>query len=128
MHLISLRGATTADANTVEAIDQAACELMETLILQNELQESQVVHVLFSATADLTARYPSVVLRERLHWRETAILNVEEKVIQGQLPLCIRVLMTLQSERPKESFRHAYLKGAAALRPDWHSRQDDQRR
>lgn len=119
MQFISLRGAVTADENSVEAIDEAALVLMETLIEVNNLEEDQVVNVLFSATADLTARYPSVVVRNVLGWHQTAMLNLEEKVIDGQLPRCIRVLMLVQTQQPREAFKHIYLRKAARLRPDW---------
>ncbi|MDW7671528.1 MAG: chorismate mutase [Bacillota bacterium] len=127
MNLVSLRGAITADENSTEAIDRASLALMQALIEENRLKEEQVVNVLFTATADLTARYPSVVLRNVLGWHQTAMLNFEEKVVSGQLPLCIRVLITLQTDQDKKSLRHAYLKGASVLRPDWTPEQVDSR-
>jgi chorismate mutase len=127
MNLLSLRGAITADDNTTESIDRASLELMQVLIEKNHLEEEQVVNVLFTATADLTARYPSIVLRNVLGWHQTAMLNFEEKVVTGQLPLCIRVLITLQTDQEKKSLRHAYLKGASVLRPDWTPEQEDSR-
>lgn len=119
MNLLSLRGAITVDNDRAEDIDQAMVELMNALIQQNQLKEEQVVHLIVSATSDLISRYPSVVIREKLGWNETAILNVEEKVIQGQLQRCIRVLMTIQTDRPKSDFNHVYLRHAVKLRPDW---------
>lgn len=124
MNILSLRGATTVDENTVEAIDEATLELLRILIQDNNLKEEQVINVLFTATYDLTARYPSVVMRDVLGWKQTAMLNFEEKVVNGQLPSCIRVLMTLYADQPKESMRHAYLKGASILRPDWTSQNE----
>lgn len=117
--LMTLRGATTSDENTVEAINEATRELMEEIIRLNELQEAQVVHVIFSATSDLTAQYPSVVLRQQLGWDQTAILNVEEKKVIPQLQQCIRVMITIQTEKAKTDLHHVYLKEAAKLRPDW---------
>jgi chorismate mutase len=69
----------------------------------------------------------SIVLRNVLGWHQTAMLNFEEKVVTGQLPLCIRVLITLQTDQEKKSLRHAYLKGASVLRPDWTPEQEDSR-
>jgi chorismate mutase len=119
MDIISLRGATTVKDNTAESIDQSTLELMKEIIQVNNLTEEQVIHVIFSATKDITARYPAVVLRETLEWTQTAIMNVEEKTIDGQLPYCIRVLMTIKTEKQKNEYRHVYLNDAVKLRPDW---------
>lgn len=119
MPLVSIRGAITAESNTVESIDEATLLLINTLIEENELSEENIIHILFTATSDLTARYPSVVVREVLGWNQTAILNFEEKIIHGQLPLCIRVLLLIETERPKVDFKHSYLREASKLRPDW---------
>ena len=118
-HLVSLRGATTVEADTREAIDNATMEMMEALIKTNSLIEEQVVHVYFTTTDDLSARYPSVVLRDVIGWKETAILNVAELKVQEQLPRCIRVMVTIETERSKDSFAHVYLNEAVQLRPDW---------
>jgi len=119
MHLVSLRGAITVASNTVESIDEATLLLMNTLVDENGISENDIVHVLFTATSDLTARYPSVILRQALGWDHTAMLNFEEKVIDGQLPRCIRVLLLIETQRPKDSFKHIYLREARKLRPDW---------
>ncbi|MEN1759377.1 chorismate mutase [Anoxynatronum sibiricum] len=119
MNLISLRGAITVEEDQAEIIDAAMMELMNALVQQNQLDEDQVVNLFVSATSDLVSRYPSVVVREQLGWNETAILNVEEKVVIGQLPRCIRVLLTIQTPRTKSEVVHVYLKEAVKLRPDW---------
>jgi chorismate mutase len=119
MDIVSLRGATTVLDNSSESIDRATLELMEKLIESNKLTEDQVISVIFSATGDITARYPAVVLREKIGWTKTAIMNVEEKFIQDQLAYCIRVLVTLKTENPGNQLKHVYLNGAAGLRPDW---------
>ncbi len=119
MDIISLRGATTAKDNTNESIDQSTLALLKELIKVNNLTEDQVINVIFSATKDITARYPAVVLRETLKWTQTAIMNVEEKTIDGQLPYCIRVLLTIKTDKPKNEYRHVYLNDAVKLRPDW---------
>lgn len=119
MNLMSLRGAITVEEDQAEFIDMAMMELMNTLIQQNQLNEDQVVNLIVSATSDLVSRYPSVVVREQLGWNDTAILNVEEKVVIGQLPRCIRVLLTIQTPLTKSELVHVYLREAVKLRPDW---------
>ncbi len=119
MHLVSIRGAVTANDNSVESIDEATLLLMNTLVKENKILEEDIIHILFTATSDLTARYPSVIVREELGWNQTAMLNFEEKIIDGQLPRCIRVLLLIETDRTKETFTHSYLREASKLRPDW---------
>jgi len=119
MHLVSIRGAVTANDNSVESIDEATLLLMNTLVKENNIREEDIIHILFTATSDLTARYPSVIVRRVLGWNQTAMLNFEEKIIDDQLPRCIRVLLLLETDRKKEAFTHSYLREASKLRPDW---------
>ncbi|PJF38830.1 MAG: chorismate mutase, partial [Phototrophicales bacterium] len=58
MKFRGVRGATTADANTPEAILQATRELLQQMIDVNGIQEEDVASILFSTTPDLNAVYP----------------------------------------------------------------------
>ncbi|MFM2205761.1 MAG: chorismate mutase, partial [Cyanobacteriota bacterium] len=56
--LRALRGATTAAANTAEAIEAAVNELLDALTERNQLSGEQLLSVTFSVTADLDACFP----------------------------------------------------------------------
>jgi chorismate mutase len=115
--LRALRGATTASANTNEAISEAVAELLDALVERNELDGSQLLSVTFSVTADLDAVFPAAIARRRQGWDAVALLDCQQMAVAGDLPRCIRLLAHawLESERP---VRHAYLREAARLRPD----------
>ena len=115
--LRALRGATTASANTNEAISEAVAELLDALVERNELDGSQLLSVTFSVTADLDAVFPAAIARRRHGWDAVALLDCQQMAVAGDLPRCIRLLAHawLESERP---VRHAYLREAARLRPD----------
>ena len=115
--LRALRGATTASANTNEAISEAVAELLDALVERNELDGSQLLSVTFSVTADLDAVFPAAIARRRQGWDAVALLDCQQMTVAGDLPRCIRLLAHawLESERP---VRHAYLREAARLRPD----------
>ena len=115
--LRALRGATTASANTREAISEAVAELLDALVERNELDGSQLLSVTFSVTADLDAVFPAAIARRRQGWDAVALLDCQQMAVAGDLPRCIRLLAHawLESERP---VRHAYLREAARLRPD----------
>jgi chorismate mutase len=115
--LRALRGATTASANTREAISEAVAELLDALVERNGLDGSQLLSVTFSVTADLDAVFPAAIARHRHGWDAVALLDCQQMAVAGDLPRCIRLLAHawLASERP---VRHAYLRDAARLRPD----------
>jgi chorismate mutase len=115
--LRALRGATTASANTVEAIAEAVAELLDALVQRNALAGEQVLSVTFSVTADLDACFPAAIARRRPGWDAVALLDCQQMAVAGDLPRCIRLLAHawLSGEQP---VRHAYLREAARLRPD----------
>jgi chorismate mutase len=55
-----LRGATTADSNTPEAILAATTELLIELMRANDIQVADVASALFTTTRDLNAEFPAV--------------------------------------------------------------------
>ncbi|MEY3768689.1 MAG: chorismate mutase [Cyanobacteriota bacterium] len=115
--LRALRGATTAHANTSEAIAEAVAELLDALVERNQLQGSDLLSVTEKVTADLDACFPAAIARRRPGWDVVALLDCQQMAVAGDLPRCIRLLAHawLNSEQP---VRHAYLREAARLRPD----------
>ena len=115
--LRALRGATTASANTSEAIAEAVAELLDALVQRNALAGQQVLSVTFSVTADLDACFPAAIARRRPGWDAVALLDCQQMAVAGDLPRCIRLLAHawLADGQP---VRHAYLREAARLRPD----------
>ena len=115
--LRALRGATTASANTSEAIAEAVAELLDALVQRNGLEGPQLLSVTFSVTADLDACFPAAIARRRPGWDAVALLDCQQMAVAGDLPRCIRLLAHawLGDDQP---VRHAYLREAARLRPD----------
>lgn len=113
--LRALRGATTADANAAPAILDATRELLEALARANGVAADDLLSATCTMTPDLDAAFPAAALRG-LGWDVPAIGAVEAAV-PGAPTHCIRVL--LHAWLPDGATpRHAYLRGAAALRPD----------
>ena len=112
-----VRGATTADANSREAILEATRELLTRVVEANNIQVDDVVSVLFTTSPDLTAEYPAVAARQ-LGWHSVAMLCSHEMNVPHGLPRCIRVLLHWNTEKAAADVQHVYLKGATRLRPD----------
>jgi len=115
--LCALRGATTATANTCEAIDEAVSELIEALIAANHLEGSRMLSVTFSVTADLDACFPAAIARRRVGWSDVALLDCQQMAVPGDLPRCIRLLAHAWLEAG-QALVHPYLREASRLRPD----------
>lgn len=118
MKVRGVRGATTCEANTVEAILEATTELLRELIEANGIQEDDVASIFFTTTADLTACFPARAARD-MGWRYTALLGATEMNSDEGVPMCIRALIHWNTERSLEDLVHVYLRRAAALRPDF---------
>lgn len=117
LRLCGIRGATTVEHNTREAIVAAARELLETLIARNGIVSAHVASALFTTTTDLDAEFPAVAARE-IGWDNVALMCGHEMRVPGGLERCLRVLVHLNTDREQSEMQHVYLRGATALRPD----------
>lgn len=121
MPVRGIRGATTAAANTAEAIVEATEELLRRLIDLNGLDPDEVCFAYFTTTTDLDAEFPAYAAR-RLGWLEVPLLCGHDLDVPQPNPrsvaLCIRILLLYNTDRKQREMRHAYLRGAAAIRAD----------
>jgi len=112
-----IRGATTVEANTKEAILEAAAELLSAVVEANNVQHDHVASIIFSTSPDLNAEFPAVAARN-LGWTDVALMCGHEMGVPGSLPKCLRILMHVNTEQGLADIKHIYLRGARALRPD----------
>jgi chorismate mutase len=115
----AIRGATTASANTVEAIREAVTELLDELETRNHFDPDDIISAIFTTTRDLDAIFPASIARERPHWDNVALLDVQQMHVEGSLQRCIRFLIHVNTPVSKLEIYHPYLRGAKNLRPDW---------
>src|SRR5258708_223197 len=121
MPVRGIRGATTADVNTAEAITEATAELLVELTRLNELDQGEICFASFTTTHDLTAEFPAYAAR-RMGWLEVPLLCGHDMDVQLPNPrgvrMCIRILLLYNTPRPQSSIRFAYLRGAEAIKVD----------
>lgn len=117
--LRGLRGATTAAANTREAILAATEQLLRALQEANGFHPADVESAIFTSSPDLTAEYPARAAR-RLGWDDVPLLGSTEVAVPPPdgLPRCIRVLVHLYTTKSPRDLKHMYLRETAKLRPD----------
>ena len=115
----AIRGATTVTVNTIEAIREAVTELLEAIEIHNSLDPDDIVSIIFTATQDLDAIFPAAIARERPHWQNVPLLDVQQMHVAGSLEKCIRVILHVNTPKLQSEMQHVYLQGAKNLRPDW---------
>ncbi|NET60463.1 MAG: chorismate mutase [Symploca sp. SIO2E6] len=114
----AIRGATTASENTVEAIREAVMELLDELEAHNQINHDDIISVIFTTTRDLDAIFPAAIARERPHWNDVALLDVQQMYVNGSLNHCIRCLLHINLPTSQVKIYHPYLRQAKKLRPD----------
>ncbi len=112
-----IRGATTVDEDTAEAVLDATRELLVKIAQANGVEPDDVASIFFTTTPDLTSAYPATAARE-LGWHHVATLCGHEIGVPGGLPRCIRVLIHWNTDKPAREIEHVYLREAISLRPD----------
>jgi chorismate mutase len=116
-----IRGATTAEENTAEAITEATEELLKELISINRLDKDEICFAYFTTTHDLTAEFPAYAAR-RLGWLEVPLLCGHDMDVRlpnpRGAPMCIRILLLYNTAKPQSAMRFAYLRGAQAIKAD----------
>jgi len=117
MKIRGVRGATTVETNSVEAILEATRELLVAIVKTNEIEVEDVASAFFTTTPDLNAEFPAVAARD-MGWSHVALLCAHEIGKPGGLPMCLRVLLHVNTDRAASEIQHVYLRGARVLRPD----------
>ena len=117
LQLKGLRGATTCQNNSSQAIDSAVSELVSELVTRNGLTPEDIVSITFSVTSDLDACFPASIARRQPGWENVALLDCQQMFVSGDLKHCIRMLAMawLPTDKPPQ---HPYLGEAKTLRPD----------
>ncbi|HEY2549831.1 MAG TPA: chorismate mutase [Streptosporangiaceae bacterium] len=117
MAVRAVRGAIQVGANDRPAILDGTSELVTEVMTRNQLTTEDVISVIFTATTDLNAEFPALAAR-KLGFGEVPLLCCTEIAVPGSMPRVVRLLMHVESDRPRPAVQHVYLRGATALRLD----------
>ncbi len=112
--LYAVRGAVCCE-NTRESVLAEVPRLYSELLLCNSIIEDDIVSILFSVTADVTAMNPATALRAAGMAVSVPLLACAEQYVEGYLPRVIRILLTFYGNTKPVP---VYLNGAEVLRPD----------
>ena len=112
----AVRGAIQVGEDEAHAVAAATLKLIGELLRVNAIQEKAIVSIVFSLTEDLRAANPATALRS-VGFAATPLFCTQEPRIDGGMPRVIRVLLTFEQGRARETVP-VYLDGAEALRGD----------
>lgn len=117
MAVRGIRGAITVAADTTAEILSATKELLTEVLKANNLASEDIASIFFTTTPDLVATFPAEAARE-LGLVHVPLLCASEIAVPGRLPLCVRVLLHVNTDIPQVEIAHIYLREARKLRPD----------
>lgn len=111
-----MRGATSVAEDTAEAILESTAELLAEVLARNDLTTDDLISIIFTMTADLSAEFPAVAARDA-GLTTVPLLCAAEVSVPGSLERCIRLLLHCNAP-PERTIQHVYLREARELRPD----------
>jgi chorismate mutase len=112
-----VRGATTVEQNTRDAILNATRQLLALIIRRNEIDPADVASDVFTVTRDVNAEFPALAARQ-MGWLDVPLLCGYEVEVPGSLGLCIRILLHWNTTKSQKDIHHVYIHKAISLRPD----------
>lgn len=118
MKVRGIRGAITVSRNEEQEILAATRDLLEAIIKENEIVPEDICSVLITVTQDLNATFPARAIRSMEGWELVPLMCSLEITVPGSLPLCIRLMLHVNTSKSQQEIIHVYLNEAEKLRPD----------
>ena len=112
-----IRGAITVTEDKAAEILQATSELLKEIINQNDLSPEDIASIIFTTTADLKSAFPAEAARA-IDLHLVPLMCSQEIEVPGSIPLCIRLLLHVNTNKSQAEICHIYLRDAAKLRKD----------
>ena len=113
----ALRGATTLAVDEPEHITERMLALFSDLFERNGIVHDDLISIVFTATDDIHSLFPATAARG-IGLGDVPLLCARELDIDGAMAMCIRVLMHLFTDKPRDQLHHVYLEGTRSLRDD----------
>ena len=118
MTVRGVRGATTVVSDQTDIVLEATRSLVIEMAKENGIVPEEIVSVIVSTTRDIESAFPAKAVRTIDGWKYVPVMCTHEMDVPGAMPLCIRILMHVNSERAQKDIKHIYQNEAVKLRPD----------
>jgi len=113
----AIRAATTIDVDTQDELNDRVAHLLAALMEANELVEDDLISILFTATDDIRSGFPATAAR-RQGFTDVPLICARELAIEGATPMCVRLMIHVETDRSRSEISHVYQRGAKGLRED----------
>ena len=113
-----VRGAITIPEDKAEYVWGETARLVKEVAQKNNIAPEDIASITISTTPDIRSAFPAKSVRTMEGWQYVPIMCMHEMDVPGALPLCIRVLLHVNTNTPQEEIKHVYLEDAVKLRPD----------
>lgn len=120
MGVRGIRGAITVEKDIKEEIVTSTKWLLEEMVGRNEVQPADIASIIITTTEDLSAAFPAQAARmlDGEDWQYVPLMCAREIPVPESLPLCVRVMMNVNTEKSAKEIQHVFLRDAVKLRPD----------
>lgn len=115
--VLALRGAITLDHDEQGHLVDRVQRLLGEMLSRNDVSHDDLISILFTATPDVHSGFPATAARS-MGLGDVPLMCAQELDVEGSMPLCIRVMMHLTTDRSRSELRHVYLEQARGLRDD----------
>lgn len=113
-----IRGAITVAADQPNEILTETRRLVLEMVKQNRIDPDSVASVIISTTSDISSAFPAKAVRTLEDWTYVPVMCTHEMDVPDSLPLCIRVMMHVDTFLAQKEIQHIYMNDAVKLRPD----------
>lgn len=113
-----VRGAITVKADKPEEILAETRRLVLEMAKENRIEPEDVASVIVSTTTDISSAFPAKAVRTIDQWTYVPVMCTHEMDVPGSMPLCIRIMMHVNTAISQQEIKHIYLNEAVKLRPD----------
>ena len=118
MMVRGLRGATTVENDEEQLFLKQRKHLSKKWRKRTRVLPEDIISVLISTTTDIKSTFPAKAVRSIDGWMYVPVMCTHEMDVPGAMPLCIRVLMHVNTDIPQRYVKHIYQNNAIKLRPD----------
>lgn len=113
-----IRGAITVTKDDATEVLAETTKLLAAIIAANHIDASQVSSVIATTTPDIVSAFPAKAVRTYEGWNFVPVMCMHEMNVDGALPLCIRLMVNVETDVAQQDIQHIYLNDAVKLRPD----------
>lgn len=113
-----VRGAITVEKNESSEIIAATERLLREMQKANGYDPKDIAQIIITVTEDLTATFPAQALRNIEGYKYVPVMCSREISVPNSLEKCVRVMLTLNTDKAQDEIKHVFLERATVLRPD----------